>query len=107
VPGGVALPVLLRRYTDGAVEVKPQGGIGAKPGLLGDLVQRQPGGFQQPSCAVDAHPGEQSQRGGGVRSLADNARAAGASEAEITEAVEVGYVYGGTATLVMGVNAFS
>jgi hypothetical protein len=27
--------------------------------------------------------------------------------AEITEAVEVGYLYGGTAALVMGVNAFA
>ncbi|MBV8177980.1 MAG: hypothetical protein JOY55_22075 [Mycobacterium sp.] len=42
----------------------------------------------------------------GVRTLADNARAAGASEAEITEAVEAGYLHGGTAALVMGVNAF-
>ncbi|MEZ0352464.1 carboxymuconolactone decarboxylase family protein [Mycobacterium sp. pR1184] len=49
--------------------------------------------------AIAAHPD-------GVRSLAENARAAGASEAEITEAVEVGYLYGGTAALVMGVNAF-
>jgi alkylhydroperoxidase/carboxymuconolactone decarboxylase family protein YurZ len=49
--------------------------------------------------AIAAHPD-------GVRMLADNARAAGASEAEITEAVEVGYLYGGTAALVMGVNAF-
>ncbi|WAC93861.1 carboxymuconolactone decarboxylase family protein [Mycobacterium sp. Aquia_213] len=48
---------------------------------------------------IAAHPD-------GVRSLADSARAAGASEAEITEAVEVGYLYGGTAALVMGVNAF-
>ncbi|WAJ42825.1 carboxymuconolactone decarboxylase family protein [Mycobacterium sp. Aquia_216] len=48
---------------------------------------------------IAAHPD-------GVRSLADNARAAGASEAEITEAVEVAYLYGGTAALVMGVNAF-
>ena len=31
---------------------------------------------------------------------------AGATEAEITEAVEVGYLYGGTAALVMGANAF-
>lgn len=38
--------------------------------------------------------------------LADNARTAGAPEPEITEAVEVGYLYGGTAALVMGVNAF-
>ena len=48
---------------------------------------------------IAAHPD-------GVKSLADNARAAGASEAEITEAVEVGYLFGGTAALVMGVNAF-
>jgi hypothetical protein len=33
-------------------------------------------------------------------------RAAGASEAEITEAVEAAYLYGGTAGLVMGLNAF-
>jgi hypothetical protein len=31
------------------------------------------------------------------RSLAADARTAGASEAEITEAVEVGYLFGGTA----------
>jgi alkylhydroperoxidase/carboxymuconolactone decarboxylase family protein YurZ len=43
----------------------------------------------------------------GVRVLANDARAAGASEAEITEAVEVGYLYGGTAALVMGANAFT
>jgi alkylhydroperoxidase/carboxymuconolactone decarboxylase family protein YurZ len=48
---------------------------------------------------IAAHPD-------GVRTLADNARAAGASEAEITEAVEVGYLYGGTASLAMGANAF-
>lgn len=48
---------------------------------------------------IAAHPD-------GVRTLADNARAAGASEAEITEAVEVAYLYGGTAALVMGINAF-
>jgi alkylhydroperoxidase/carboxymuconolactone decarboxylase family protein YurZ len=49
--------------------------------------------------AIAAHPD-------GVRLLADNARGAGASEAEVTEAVEVGYLFGGTAALVMGVNAF-
>jgi alkylhydroperoxidase/carboxymuconolactone decarboxylase family protein YurZ len=49
--------------------------------------------------AIAAHPD-------GVATLADNARVAGASEAEITEAVEVGYLYGGTAALVMGANAF-
>jgi alkylhydroperoxidase/carboxymuconolactone decarboxylase family protein YurZ len=49
--------------------------------------------------AITAHPD-------GVRVLADDARAAGASEAEITEAVEIGYLHGGTAALVMGANAF-
>jgi alkylhydroperoxidase/carboxymuconolactone decarboxylase family protein YurZ len=49
--------------------------------------------------AIAAHPD-------GVRVLAGDARAAGASEAEITEAVEVGFLFGGTAALVMGVNAF-
>ena len=44
--------------------------------------------------------------GDGVRELADDARAAGASEDEITEAVEVGYLFGGTQAAVMGVNAF-
>jgi len=46
--------------------------------------------------AIVAHPV-------GVTALAADARAAGATEAEITEAVEVGYLYGGTAALVMGV----
>jgi alkylhydroperoxidase/carboxymuconolactone decarboxylase family protein YurZ len=50
--------------------------------------------------AIAGHPD-------GVRELADDARAAGATEAEITEAVEVGYLYGGTAALVMGANAFT
>jgi alkylhydroperoxidase/carboxymuconolactone decarboxylase family protein YurZ len=50
--------------------------------------------------AIVAHPD-------GVRALADDARAAGASEAEVIEAVEVGYLYGGTPALVIGVNAFT
>jgi hypothetical protein len=49
--------------------------------------------------AIAAHPD-------GVTKLANDARAAGATESEITEAVEVGYLYGGTVALVMGVNAF-
>jgi alkylhydroperoxidase/carboxymuconolactone decarboxylase family protein YurZ len=50
--------------------------------------------------AIAAHPD-------GVKALANDARAAGASEAEITEAVEIGYLYGGTPALVMGANAFT
>jgi len=49
--------------------------------------------------AIAAHPD-------GVTTLANLARAAGATEPEITEAVEVGYLFGGTAALVMGSNAF-
>jgi alkylhydroperoxidase/carboxymuconolactone decarboxylase family protein YurZ len=49
---------------------------------------------------VAAHPE-------GGRALAVDARAAGASEPEITEAVEVGYLFGGTVALVMGADAFS
>jgi alkylhydroperoxidase/carboxymuconolactone decarboxylase family protein YurZ len=50
--------------------------------------------------AIVAHPA-------GVMTLADDAWAAGASEAKITEVVEVAYLYGGTAALVMSVNAFA
>src|SRR6476646_9521784 len=62
--GGVALPVPVWRHTDGAEEVIPQRRVGAEAGLLGDAVNCEPGGFQQSACAVDAHPGEQAQRGG-------------------------------------------
>ena len=42
----------------------------------------------------------------GVATIANRARAAGASEAEILEAVEVAYLFGGTPALVTAVNAF-
>jgi alkylhydroperoxidase/carboxymuconolactone decarboxylase family protein YurZ len=42
----------------------------------------------------------------GVSAPANDARPAGASETEITEAIEVGYPYAGTAALVTGVSAF-
>ena len=42
----------------------------------------------------------------GVANIANRARAAGASEAEILEAVEVAYLFGGTPGLVTAVNAF-
>jgi len=42
----------------------------------------------------------------GVATIANRARAAGASEAEIQEAVEVAYLFGGTPALVTAVNAF-
>jgi alkylhydroperoxidase/carboxymuconolactone decarboxylase family protein YurZ len=50
--------------------------------------------------AIAAHPD-------GVKELANDGRAAGASEAEVVEAIEVGYLYGGTAALVMDANAFT
>jgi alkylhydroperoxidase/carboxymuconolactone decarboxylase family protein YurZ len=42
----------------------------------------------------------------GVANIAGRARSAGASEAEIQEAVEVAYLFGGTPALVTAVNAF-
>ena len=50
--------------------------------------------------ALQSHPD-------GVANIANRARAAGASEAEIQEAVEVGYLFGGTPALVTAVNALS
>ncbi|HEY2992517.1 MAG TPA: carboxymuconolactone decarboxylase family protein [Methylomirabilota bacterium] len=39
--------------------------------------------------------------------MADRARGAGASEAEVLEAVEVVYLFGGTPALVTAMNAFT
>jgi alkylhydroperoxidase/carboxymuconolactone decarboxylase family protein YurZ len=49
--------------------------------------------------AITAHPD-------GCMNIANRARAAGATEAEISEAVEVAYLFGGTPALVTAVNAF-
>ena len=49
--------------------------------------------------ALDAHPD-------GVANIAARARAAGASDAEVQEAVEVAYLFGGTPALVTAMNAF-
>ncbi len=49
--------------------------------------------------ALLAHPD-------GVANIANRARGVGASEAEIQEAVEVAYLFGGTPALVTAVNAF-
>ncbi|HXJ84802.1 MAG TPA: carboxymuconolactone decarboxylase family protein [Candidatus Methylomirabilis sp.] len=49
--------------------------------------------------ALQSHPD-------GVAAIANRARAAGASEAEIQEAVEVTYLFGGTPALVTAMNAF-
>ena len=43
----------------------------------------------------------------GCSALANRARAAGASEAEINEAVEVAYLFGGTPALVTAINALT
>ncbi len=42
----------------------------------------------------------------GVATIANRARGAGASEAEILETVEVAYLFGGTPALVTATNAF-
>ena len=49
--------------------------------------------------ALQSHPD-------GVMNIANRARAAGASEAEIQETVEVAYLFGGTPALVTAMNAF-
>ncbi len=49
--------------------------------------------------AIMAHPD-------GVYVIANRARAAGATEEEINEAVEVAYLFGGTPALVTAINAF-
>ena len=49
--------------------------------------------------ALMAHPE-------GVATIGNRARAAGASEAEITETVEVAYLFGGTPALVTATTAF-
>ena len=49
--------------------------------------------------AILAHPN-------GCAVLADRARAAGATEAEINETVQVAYLFGGTPALVTATNAF-
>jgi alkylhydroperoxidase/carboxymuconolactone decarboxylase family protein YurZ len=43
----------------------------------------------------------------GCASLANRARSAGASEAEINEAIEVAFLFGGTPALVTAINALS
>jgi alkylhydroperoxidase/carboxymuconolactone decarboxylase family protein YurZ len=50
--------------------------------------------------AITAHPG-------GCATIADRARSAGASEAEINETIEVAYLFGGTPALVTALNAVS
>ena len=50
--------------------------------------------------ALQTHPD-------GVKAIADRARGAGASEAEVLEAVEVVYLFGGTPALVTAMNAFN
>jgi len=49
--------------------------------------------------AITAHPD-------GCANIANRARAAGATEAEINEAVEVAYLFGGTPALVTAIQAF-
>ena len=49
--------------------------------------------------AITAHPD-------GCTNIANRARAAGATEAEVTEAVQVAYLFGGTPALVTACNAF-
>lgn len=83
-------PQFVDSYMSMRERIMKDGAIPAKYKLLMAMI----------TDTIAAHPD-------GVTALARDARAAGASEAEITEAVEVAYLFGGTAALVMGVNAFT
>jgi alkylhydroperoxidase/carboxymuconolactone decarboxylase family protein YurZ len=83
-------PGFVDAYLAMRLRILKDGAIPAKYKLLMGMVMD----------AVAAHPD-------GVAGLAASARAAADSEGEITEAVEVGYLWGGTAALVMGAKAFT
>ena len=81
-------PELAGMYTTQSEKILKDGAIPAKYKILMTMI----------IDAVMAHPE-------GCSSIADRARAAGASEAEINEAVEVAYLFGGTPALVTATNA--
>lgn len=82
-------PEFVRSYLAQRERILSDGAIPAKYKLLMTMIVD----------AILSHPD-------GVATIAGRARAAGASEAEIQEAVEVAYLFGGTPALVTAVNAF-
>ena len=83
-------PQFADMYLDQSKRIMKGGAIPAKYKILMTMIVD----------AVMAHPE-------GCSAIANRARAAGASEAEINEAVEVAYLFGGTPALVTAINALS
>ena len=83
-------PQLADMYRAQSSKILKDGAIPAKYKILMTLIVD----------AVMGHPD-------GCSAIANRARAAGASEAEINEAIEVAYLFGGTPALVTAINALS
>jgi alkylhydroperoxidase/carboxymuconolactone decarboxylase family protein YurZ len=82
-------PEFVRSYMAQRERILKDGAIPAKYKILMTMIVD----------AIQSHPD-------GVATIANRARAAGASESEIQEAVEVAYLFGGTPALVTATNAF-
>jgi len=82
-------PKFTETYLAQRDEVMKDGAIPAKYKILMTMIVD----------AITAHPD-------GCAAIANQARAAGATEDEITEAVQVAYFFGGTPALVTAINAF-
>jgi alkylhydroperoxidase/carboxymuconolactone decarboxylase family protein YurZ len=83
-------PQLADMYLAQSSKILKDGAIPAKYKILMTLIVD----------AIMAHPE-------GCSAIAKRARAAGASEAEINETIEVAYLFGGTPALVTAINALS
>jgi len=85
-----SIPELADMYIAQSSRILKDGAIPAKYKILMTMIVD----------AILAHPE-------GCAAIANRARAAGASEAEINEAIEVAYLFGGTPGLVTATNALS
>jgi alkylhydroperoxidase/carboxymuconolactone decarboxylase family protein YurZ len=83
-------PQFADMYLDQSKKIINDGAIPAKYKILMTMIVD----------AIMAHPE-------GCAAIANRARAAGASEAEINEAIEVAYLFGGTPALVTATNALA
>ena len=83
-------PQFAKMYTSMRDRILKNGAIPAKYKILMTMIVD----------AITAHPT-------GCAAIANRARLAGASEAEINEAIEVAYLFGGTPALVTALNALS
>jgi len=83
-------PDFAETYTGMSARILKDGAIPAKYKILMTMIVD----------AITAHAS-------GCASLADRARAAGASEAEVKEAIEVAFLFGGTPALVTALSALA